>query len=207
MIQPINDVVKSSNIKFGNFKERKERFIAVNLALQRNPYLDQSKRQELIELIFDDGDMQVAGTVFASEKDVSAEAKSKTKGFWNWSVIRSFWPDSDETTGQKLSRGMRDDASHVRDAEFLTSLKEATTREPLLSQAVVVIEDILHDYLTQEIKKATKKLTNKAVSIQQQDYKRQIDREVAHRLDQDLRIARLAFVRGTNTVSSQGQHA
>jgi len=177
-----------------SFKHRKRRIITIDFILQRRKNLDERKRLELIRLILNDGDMRQAESVLATSNNISLEHQRKPKG-WLSSIVGAFWPEGDDFDRQGLVKEARDVAYRLTDAQFLLSLKDIESREPLLRQVVAETEGIARDYFDRVVSKLLKNIKQKALHIQQEDCKKQYQREAASREEQDQLRLRIDLIR------------
>jgi hypothetical protein len=176
------------------FKHLKDRLITIDRLLLHHQDLDQRKRVELIRIILDDGDMRQADNFLAASTSVGSENKSKPKG-WVHNALASFWPEGSDSMRENLVKEARDVASSVTDTQFLSTLKDIASREPLLQEAVAETENIARNTFKNLISKLHKKVKHSALFIQQEDCKKQYHREASSAKEREQRGFRIDFVR------------
>ena len=183
-----------SIIRSHRFRNLKDRLITIDILLQHCKDLDRQKRVELIGLILDNGDMRQAGNVLAMSTNPGSEKKSKPKG-WLLAALASFWPEGDNSMGESLIKEARDVASRVTDPQFLSTLKDIVSREPLLQETVAETEQIARISFEKMISKLLNKVKHRALYIQQEDCNKQYYREASSCEEREQRGYRIDLVR------------
>ena len=164
----------------------------IRFLLDKREDLDQTKRQELIQLIVVEDDLpRVRGMLDASNKIDPKQAKS------SWKSILSSWLRGISTDKEvPLSQNMIEEARRVRisDSDFLLCLDDILEDDETLKEAITRTKNIAQGYLKSTILKLLKTLVRDALRIQQEDCTNQIRREVSSRAERDIDHFRREFI-------------
>jgi hypothetical protein len=182
------------NIKSKDFKSHKEGLLTIQFLFDQRKDLDQTKRQELIQLILVKDDWQGVRRVLDVPRDEDSKpAKSRTKG-WGPSRLLNMFTDDGLSPTQKLIQQARGIATHMSDPDFLMRLKDIPTDDETLKATVTDTENMTQSHLNSTISKLLKKLVHSALHIQEQECTKQIQREAASQAKKDADRFRTEFI-------------
>lgn len=166
----------------------------IRFLLDKRKDLDQTKRQELIQLIVVKDDLpRVRGILDASNKIDHNQAKSSSKSFWHGWTLQDIFTDKEVSSSQQVIEEAR--RVRISDSDFLLCLDDISEDDETLKKAITDTKNIAQGYLKSTISKLLKKLVYEALRIQQEDCTRQIRREVSSQAERDIDRFRREFIR------------
>ena len=181
------------NINARDFKQNKERLSMIQFLLDKRKDLDQTKRQELIQLIVVKDDLpRVRGILDASNKIEPKQAKTSSKSFWPGWTLQDIFTDKEVSPSQKVIEEAR--RVRISDSDFLLRLDDISEDDETLKKAITDTKNIAQRYIKSTISKLLKKLVHDVLRIQQEVCAKQIRREISSQAERDIDRFRRVFI-------------
>lgn len=176
-ISEILDKVKAPNLymnKSATFKTLKNRILLIDNILDQYRDVPLDKREEFITAILDTG----------YTRSMASQPKGVTQRVVH--LFTRLFSSSDQHLADA-----NEAASLVDDVEFFACLSDIVKREPLLADSALRARKLAHENFTRIRSKEMKKLKAHIRSIQEDECKKQIKREVESQQMQDILNARV----------------
>ncbi|KAI0259085.1 hypothetical protein BC834DRAFT_662737 [Gloeopeniophorella convolvens] len=184
-----SEQAKFGTIKAHDYQFLKERLIFAHHLLQKHPGLRAEQQAELIEALLSEGDLKYAKQVLPKSKD----KKSQTVWSRAFKIVFS-GPDDDEE--ESFKNEMKDVATHIRDSDFLTGLKDEDHQG--LQPAIHEVEALAHSYLSSLIESTAHKTAHSVLRMQQNHCRIMLQRETEAGKGKALKEALLQLIRELN---------
>ncbi|KAJ6620561.1 hypothetical protein B0H10DRAFT_2188402 [Mycena sp. CBHHK59/15] len=179
---------KPNNTKLSpKFRTLKERLICIETILKEKDDLGDAERAELIEHVSEKGldDLSLP----LKDKGSAAEGKGIVNKVWSW-----FSDEQPSAVERKIRQRVREQLAASTDGRFLAHLDEMLANEPLLQNILAQAAEAAHDDLQRVVQKLVEALIGRALLIQKDNLKGQIQRKAAGQLEDHYKSSRLQLI-------------
>ncbi|KAJ7117660.1 hypothetical protein C8R44DRAFT_791229 [Mycena epipterygia] len=169
------------------FKSLKEQILCVEIIFKEKSDLENPDREELIHHMSESGMDGLALSL--KNKDAPAEKKG-------WLAKLGAWLSDEHSTTDhgQIRRKVRERVAAITDSQFLASLDDKLAEEPLLQGIITRAVEGANDHLQGAVKKLLVRFVGRAVLLQQETLKSQIQRKTAGTLEDQCKVSRLRLI-------------
>ncbi|KAJ7464645.1 hypothetical protein FB451DRAFT_1370363 [Mycena latifolia] len=170
------------------FKVLREQILCIEIILKKRSDLEMPDRQDLIEHMSENG---MDGLALAVK---SRDSRAERKGFF--AKLASLVSDEQSTTTtDRIRRQVRDRLAADTDSQFLAHLDGLLVQEPLLQDIITRAVEMANEGLQGTLKKLLGRFIGRAILIQQEALKLQVQRKTAGKLEEQRRVSRLQLIK------------
>ncbi|KIJ61776.1 hypothetical protein HYDPIDRAFT_115606 [Hydnomerulius pinastri MD-312] len=174
------------------FKRLKGQFCFIGFLSRKFGQIDETRWVTLIDSILHENREQMKVTLVGIVRSAPPNDRSRS-----WSLTTS-WEDR---YVDKLIREADEELIRTSDVAFVSGLKDLTACMPILEEVAKAIKESLKTHFELVATRLSKKLTHVALRIQEDDYSKQIEREVTARNEVILHDLGHALIRKINALS------
>ncbi|KAJ7656315.1 hypothetical protein DFH06DRAFT_1091207 [Mycena polygramma] len=168
------------------FKALKEQILCVEFIFKEKPELEASDREDFIRHISEHG-MDGLATVFKSKDSTEG------KGFI-YRMASLLSSDEHSNAEQKIRRHVREQLTRITDGQFLAGLDDVLSNEPLLQDMITRTVEVANESLQGTVEKLLGRFVGRAVILQQETLKAQVQRKTAGKLEDQRKASRIQLI-------------
>ncbi|KAI0259089.1 hypothetical protein BC834DRAFT_974600 [Gloeopeniophorella convolvens] len=172
------------SIKDRDFQSLKRRVIFTRHLIKKHPDMSEDQRSELLQALLSQGDMDRVQRALPHEGD------KKPSGVVTWALQKLF-TGSDAGREEALRKEMKDVTANIPDVHFLLELKADDEKD--FEPAIHRVESLALSYLQSSIDFTVTKLTHNVLAIQQEHFRKRIQREIESKRENELKVHMHSF--------------